>query len=697
MDKITESLSRLQELTNDELAELEENVLSEFATTEQQELTSQSADMLTQLADVVGQIRAEKSRRVTAAQALKDQAAEAAARIQDGIDNAEAAEAADMSDDEPVVEDEVVSETETEIPETVVSEEESPVVEETVVEDSTTEETTEDEKKEDDEEEKPVVASSEGTTEVETELAVEEPAAVETQTPETELAVEEDVQEESSETEAAADVEDSAELSEDEPAEAELAVEETVDSELSNEETHTESTPEAVVTASSNSGEGLNLEVPADHTPVINKPAVTTTIVAGADIQGISAGTVLKDDMAVADAFIKRLNSVRRATGGGAGEQHIVASYRQEFPENRFLEANNPLSNTARIQEVSSTGAIVAAAGVCTPLETVYDIGCEVGTTDRPVRDALARFGADRGGVRYFTAPTLAQTSPAFADATGFWRRDGLGAWHTYESDRTTATTPADTKPCLEMNCAQENEAFVEAVTLCLTFNNLTTRTFPELIKRQNELAMVAHARVAEDALLAQIEAGSTAVTAQAQVVGATREILNLFEKAAATYRHKHRVGSTPLRALIPVWVKNLMRADIALQMPGDGMETFDIAESKIDAWFKSRGINPTWHLDGIGPSLVDLDGAGSGTAVGFEFPSTIEFALFAEGTWLFLDGGSLDIGVIRDSSLVATNQYKQFVETFEGVANVGCDSYWISAAYEPCGSAAALVETCAA
>jgi hypothetical protein len=140
-----------------------------------------------------------------------------------------------------------------------------------------------------------------------------------------------------------------------------------------------------------------------------------------------------------------------------------------------------------------------------------------------------------------------------------------------------------------------------------------------------------------------------------------------------------------------------MLRADLALQMPGDGVEnTFGVAEATINGWFRARNVNITWHLDGVGPAVGDLDDGGAGTAVGFEFPTSIEFALFAEGTWLYLDGGTLDLGVIRDSGLVATNQYKQFVETFEGVANMGCDSYWVTAAYQPTGQAAALVDTLA-
>jgi hypothetical protein len=45
---------------------------------------------------------------------------------------------------------------------------------------------------------------------------------------------------------------------------------------------------------------------------------------------------------------------------------------------------------------------------------------------------------------------------------------------------------------------------------------------------------------------------------------------------------------------------------------------------------------------------------------------------VFLEGSIQYLDAGRLDLGVVRDSTLDATNDYETFVETFEGIANRG-------------------------
>jgi hypothetical protein len=123
--------------------------------------------------------------------------------------------------------------------------------------------------------------------------------------------------------------------------------------------------------------------------------------------------------------------------------------------------------------------------------------------------------------------------------------------------------------------------------------------------------------------------------------------------------------------------------------MPGDSDDQHALADARIMRWFASRNINASWSLEG----LPTYGGPGVGTtSVLAEFPTTIEWDLFAEGTFLFLDGGTLDIGIIRDSTLVGTNDYKMFMETFEAVAKVGPESLHVTSTFDASGVAQALV-----
>jgi hypothetical protein len=211
------------------------------------------------------------------------------------------------------------------------------------------------------------------------------------------------------------------------------------------------------------------------------------------------------------------------------------------------------------------------------------------------------------------------------------------------------------------------------------------TRAYPELIARHNELALVQHAREAEQYVIGKIEAGSTAVTS-GTLIGFGRDFLVSVRKAAVAYRSRHRIAqSTTLKAIVPDWIYDAMAADLALAMPGDG--TLSVGRGEIEGYLSQLNV-----------ALVaspDMTVYGSqGTAALLEFPDSFKWYLFAEGTFLFLDGGSLDLGIIRDSSLVGTNDYKMFVETFEGVAKVGIEALAITQAVNVNGVAAALRDT---
>ena len=258
-----------------------------------------------------------------------------------------------------------------------------------------------------------------------------------------------------------------------------------------------------------------------------------------------------------------------------------------------------------------------------------------------------------------------------------------MGIW-TAANDSAETPSPS-AKLSLTVTAASETTVSTDAVTLQLQFGNLLTRAYPELIARHNELGLIQHAREAEGNLLTNIGAASTAVTSTS-VVGLGRDFLVQIGRAAAAYRARHRLeADAPLRAILPAWLKDAMAADLTLSMPGDSTLN---AYGEIDAYIASRGINASYALDVAGgTSAFSAQSSGAMN----EFPDTFIWYLFAEGTFLFLDGGTMDLGIIRDSTLVGTNDYKMFVETFENVAKVGVESLKITSTVNVNGTASAL------
>ena len=328
------------------------------------------------------------------------------------------------------------------------------------------------------------------------------------------------------------------------------------------------------MTAAANE-EGLDIEVqaPADRRPVKVQDQAEVVITAGADIPGYTAGGTMSDYDEIAQAMVSRLHGLRRVKGGD-GEQHIVASITTKYPEARTLTQDTD-SNVAKIKAVSSPEAIIASGGHSTPFEVRYDI-FSFGSTDRPIRDALPRFGADRGGIRYIQPPVLSE----YGDAVGVW------------TNATDTNPGTDVKASLTVSAATELTVATDAVTLQLQFGNLMTRAYPELVARHNELALIQHAREAEQYLAGKIASGSTAVTTTS-LIGVARDFLVQIGRAGAAYRSRHRLDpQMPLRVIAPVWIKDAMVADLAPAMPGDNTLN---ATGEIDGYLASRNVNITW------------------------------------------------------------------------------------------------------
>lgn len=633
MDRIKQMLDTITELTDDQVAELQSEIIAEFETVEGQDPTPQTVETMTSLADMLDNVRGEAKRREAQAEELTARAAEATTRVKGEADAAPAEEETPEEDVAEMPAEEVEEEADKPMTEASIATEE-------VSELSTTKETE-------------ATLGAEVETENNAPEAEEEEGEGEMPAPETEAATAEFAVETEVTTEAVI-------------ADASVDAEATTQ-EITNAPQEQEG-QEAPVTAAAHE-EGLDVEVqaPADRRPSIQATETAAVVItAGADIPGYTAGGVIADYNEVARAMEARLHGLRRVKGGD-GEQHIVASFQTKYPESRMLNQDTD-GNVAKINALVDPRALVASGGHSTPFEVKYDI-FGFGTTDRPIRDSLVRFQADRGGIRYIQPPVLSE----YGNAVGVW------------TNATDTNPGTDVKASLTVSAATELTVATDAVTLQLQFGNLMTRAYPELIARHNELALIQHAREAEQYLASKIAAGSIAVTSTS-LIGVARDFLVQIGRASAAYRSRHRLDAgMPLRVIAPAWIKDAMRADLALAMPGDN--TLNASDAEIEGYLAARGVNITFSQD-----LNVFSSQGTGAMN--EFSDTFTWYIFAEGTFLFLDGGTLDVGIIRDSTLVGTNDYKMFVETFEGIAKVGVESLAVTSTISVNGVAAALRDT---
>jgi hypothetical protein len=385
--------------------------------------------------------------------------------------------------------------------------------------------------------------------------------------------------------------------------------------------------------------------------------------------------------------MIRRRNQFGHIGEDVSGEKMTIAraDWSDLYPPERTL-GGDPIANQALIAAATDQEAIkaemrrrrtaqmenpslVAAGGLCAPVTPYYQLQM-LSTADRPVRAALASFNADRGGIRYARPAALTAIDTAIGQISA--ADDALGGTFS-------------TKTCQVIDCPPFSETDVETLFHCLQFGNLGARTFPELVAQWNQLVLAAQARQAESFLLTEIDAASTQVTAQNLGLGATASLLGQILAAANGMRNRHRMDpDAVLRILLPAWTVDLLVSDVIRSQ----FQRFDTDAARITALLRSFNVEPTFHLDGAAGRGQVFGAQGNGALL--PFPEDVTWYLFPEGSFLHLDGGSLELGLVRDSVLNSTNDFQIFGESFEHVAFVGvealavdsrvCDSGTVSA-----------------
>jgi hypothetical protein len=395
----------------------------------------------------------------------------------------------------------------------------------------------------------------------------------------------------------------------------------------------------------------------------------------------------LADLTAVSKEMADRWNG---GVSGAYGNKVRVARVVADYPNDRTLSEMDGTATEDKIEAVVAAGqnpanwsdAIVASGGWCAPTDVDYGLA-QIAQAARPVRDSLPSFAATRGGLRVATSPTLGDVTISY-DASD--DDAAVSVW-----DNATDIAPdGDTKGVQVIPCPDFDEYLTSAIVKRLRAGNFGARAYPEKVAQFTELALAAHARVGETIILNGIKTASTAVTVP-QTFGAARDIAEAIKRAAAAYRSRHRAPNVVLRALVPRWVTTLGDVDLMRGLQSDAAFVRDGEAIFRDA-LAVAGVNVTLYDDSPTTGVSQIFGAQGAGALN-AFPSTVQWGLYDEGHFLFLDGGTLDLGIVRDATLNSTNDFETFVETFEGLAPRGVESLWITSTVCPDGSSAAGIE----
>lgn len=413
-------------------------------------------------------------------------------------------------------------------------------------------------------------------------------------------------------------------------------------------------------------------------------------LIASADVPGFTQGGRVENIHALAKAMHNR---ARMLPVSKTGDPNIypVASLQREF--NFTLNENStPEEMNAVLTAATDVEILTAAGGWCAPSEISYDffnIVCEDGMIDLPT------VGLNRGGVQY-------PTSPSFGDLVSV--PDIVWEW-TEQDDIDAADSDSVFKPCVRLECPEFVDRRADCHGFCVTAGNLVDYAYPELVANWLRLVFAIRAKATNAGIIDVLINGggsgdpitpSIAVDHTGLLGATTSALLQSIELSIVDYREKFSMCSDAImEVVLPRWANAVVRADLANR---EGIDVFGVTNGMIADWFNLRGARVQFVGDW---QVRETGAAGTATPGGATpltaWPDTMEYLVFAPGTFVRGNGMSLDLGVTRDSVLNSTNDHTAaWAEDCFAILKPGHESRVVSVALCPSGEIGQRSFTCA-
>jgi len=359
--------------------------------------------------------------------------------------------------------------------------------------------------------------------------------------------------------------------------------------------------------------------------------SAVASLTAAADVPGIPTGAPLEGLTAAAQALVNRWKGFPTSRIGGPDgiRQRYGAALIRKQGYGDLMQGGEyddyTLVATAGSESRLPGGSLTAAGGWCSPSETLYDL-CQYETV-QGILD-IPEIGIPRGGIRWTPGPDFGD----IYTACGF------------EGTEAEAIAGTMTKDCCEVDCPAFDEIRADLVGLCVKAPLLTQATYPELVRRFMEGALVAHQHKVNKYIIDIIKAaaGTASIVDDMNAVSVSLSGINI---AALGMRYRYRMGdSTTIEVVAPYWLKELIKEDLGMRhMPADN------SDAAINAWFTRRNLSVQWVFD-----LQDLTVAGCLVTI----PAVANVLLYPAGTWVKGSIDVINVDAVYDSTGLSENTF---------------------------------------
>lgn len=339
----------------------------------------------------------------------------------------------------------------------------------------------------------------------------------------------------------------------------------------------------------------------------------------------------------------------------------------RDYDESRQLGFNVDLNNQRMLSWFGAGQGqqtpLAAACGLCGPgdVDHSHPVCSEEG---RPIRDALPQFQATRGKITFAPAMSIGDLS------------QNVSIWTLADDEAACAAgspgSPGPTKPCPPILCPEELTCATDAVVRCVTVGNFQAQFSPEFWSSSLALLMAEFDRVAEQKIIEEIHDASVNLGV-VDGCNTLASFLTGINSIVAADRSAQRNMTRRYRVIADAYIRDYLRNQVITNLGvANNIGSLQLADATINAWLNDVGVTPVWTFDGT------FDGEQHRILLPGEIPADAGVYIQPEDAFVFLDGGTLDLGTdIHDSTLNATNDRQAFAESFEKTCFRGCSAYY--------------------
>lgn len=377
---------------------------------------------------------------------------------------------------------------------------------------------------------------------------------------------------------------------------------------------------------------------PADKvTPMDQVEKTMAKVFAGNDVPGFTSGQEFGNFSDASAAITSRLNGL--PTDGEGYVRNNALQIR--LPENEFSTANpefrgkdiSDLISAAASESRLPGGNLVAAGGWGAPSERSLEF-CEIESLDGLYSGPEVTI--TRGGLEWTRGPSFGDVVDS---SVGFW-------------DMTEAVAEAGTvlKTFIRPEVPEFQEARLDVVGVGMKNGLLLREGWPELVERWAKLTLMAHQYKLSQKKISQIRALVGAAVPQTQGFGNALDIFHVIEMLANGERQRLMLSPTQtLEALMPYWVKSVIRIDLANR---NGVDSISVTDAQIESHFTARNIKVQW-LKAFQDLVIDPT-----TKLVKQYPTDVEIIFYPAGTFVGGVSPIITLDTIYDSTLLERNDY---------------------------------------